>query len=343
LEHPTRSDNTQRQKWRRRLGTLLRLFITTSLLAFILTLVDVRDVGRLVSSANTLLLLVTLLVALADRLLMVAKWYPLLRIQNVSVSFVRATRAYLASGVAHYFLPASVGADVLRATVLGRAGRFIIEVGASIVAERALGLVASALMSLVSLLIAVQLGLPVELIFPWALFAVFAGIVILVVPLNQRALNAVRNAKILGRIGRVRSYVERFADTYTIYRSHIGVLVTVGWLTVLEQLFPIAILWLLAQALGISVGVLAALVAVPLTTFVVRLPISLGGLGVGEGALVYLLGLFGVSPTEALTLALGTRLVEVLVNAGPSVFLWRDLVGVRQLDPQPSRASPDAG
>jgi uncharacterized protein (TIRG00374 family) len=316
--------------------TLLRVIITASLLAFILTLVDLQDVARLVSSANTPLLLAALFVALADRLLMVAKWYPLLRIQNVSVSFTRATRAYLASGVAHYFLPASVGADVLRATVLGRAGRFIIEVGASIVAERALGLVASALMSLLSLIIAVRMGLPVELIFPWALFAVFAGVVILVVPLNQRVLHTVRNARILRRMGRLRSYVERFADTYTIYRSHVGVLVVIGWLTVLEQLFPIAILWLLGQALGLSVGLLAAIVAVPLTTFVVRLPISLGGLGVGEGALVYLLGLFGISPTEALTLALSTRLVEVLVNAGPSIFLWRDLVGARRLGPQPS-------
>ena len=316
--------------------TVLRVIITASLLAFILTLVDLKDVARLVSSANTPLLLAALFVALADRLLMVAKWYPLLRIQNVSVSFARATRAYLASGVAHYFLPASVGADVLRATVLGRAGSFIIEVGASIVAERALGLVASALMSLLSLMIAVRMGLPVELILPWALFAVFAGVVILVVPLNQRVLRTVRNARILQRMGRVRSYVERFADTYTVYRSHVGVLVVIGWLTVLEQLFPIAILWLLGQALGLSVGLLAAIVAVPLTTFVVRLPISLGGLGVGEGALVYLLGLFGISPTEALTLALSTRLVEVLVNAGPSIFLWRDLVSVRRLGPQPS-------
>lgn len=332
-----RPDSPDRHRaWRRRLVTLLRFTITAALLAFILTLVDIQDVARMVSSAHVVWLVGAVLVAVADRFLMVAKWYPLLKIQNVAVSFWRAARAYLASGVAHYFLPASVGADVLRAAVLGRAGRFVIEVGASIVAERALGLVASALMSLVALAIAIHLGLPVEVIFPWALFSVVAGAAILILPLNRRVLDGMRHGRILRRIGRARQYVERFADTYTIYRRRVGVLVVMGWLTVLEQLFPIAILWLLGRALGIPVGLTAVIVAVPLYLFVVRLPISFGGLGVGEGALVYLLGLFGVSPTEALTLALSTRVVEVLVNAGPSVFLWRDLVSVRRLGPQPS-------
>ncbi len=323
----------RRAPWRRHLVSLLRLLITVSLLAFILTLVDVKDAARLVGSANTPLLLAAVLVALADRLLMVVKWYPLLRVQEVSVSLVRATRAYLASGVAHYFLPASIGADVLRAAVLGRAGRFIIEVGASIVAERALGLIASALMSLVSLALAVRLGLPVELIFPWALLAVFAGCAILVLPLNKNVLRAVRNSKMLLRMGRARTLLERFAETYAIYRREVAMLVLMGGLTVLEQFFPIAILWLLGQALGVAVGFVAVVIAVPLTLFVVRLPISFGGLGVGEGALVYLLGLFGISPTEALTLALSTRVVEILVNAGPSVFLWRDLISAKRLDP----------
>jgi uncharacterized protein (TIRG00374 family) len=319
--------------WRRHLVFFLRLLITISLLAFIFTLVDTKDAARLVGSANTPLLLAVVLVAVADRLLMVVKWYPLLRVQNVSVSLARATRAYLASGVAHYFLPASVGADVLRAAVLGRAGRFIIEVGASIVAERALGLVASALMSLVSLALAVRLGLPVELIFPWALLAVFAGCAILVLPLNKHVVRFVRGSKTLLRVGRARVLLERFAETYAIYRREVGMLVLMGALTVLEQFFPIAILWLLGKALGIAVGFVAVVVAVPLTLFVVRLPISFGGLGVGEGALVYLLGLFGISPTEALTLALSTRVVEVLVNAGPSVFLWRDLISAKRLEP----------
>jgi uncharacterized protein (TIRG00374 family) len=335
-QHETKRDVAGQPAWRRRLALLLRLLITASLLVFILTLVDVRELAGLVGSADIVWLLATLLVAAGDRLLMVVKWFPLLKIQNVAVPFGRAARAYLASGVAHYFLPASVGADVLRATVLGRAGRFIIEVGASIVAERALGLVASALMSMVSLAIAVRLGLPVELIFPWALFSVAAGAAILILPLNRSVLRGVRNARILNRIGRARRYVERFADTYTIYRSRVGILVGMGWLTVLEQLFPIAILWLLGRALGVPLSLTAVLVAVPLTLFVIRLPISFGGLGVGEGALVYLLGLFGVSPTEALTLALSTRVVEVLVNAGPSVFLWRELVSVKRLRPQPS-------
>ena len=73
--------------------------------------------------------------------------------------------------------------------------------------------------------------------------------------------------------------------------------------------------------------------AITLAVFGGHLPISLAGLGVGEGAMVYLLGLYGVPPAEALAIALGTRVVEVLVNAGPAVVLWRELAAVRDSVP----------
>lgn len=307
----------------------LRALVTVGLLAFLLYLVDLRRMAATLASADPVLVLTALLVSVADRLLMVAKWYPLLRVQLTSTGLLAAGRAYLASGVAHYLLPASVGADVVRAVALGRGRRAVVEIGASIVAERVLGLVASAVMAVVAVWLASTHGIPLGVIAVWAGAAVGLGTIVFLLPLSAwgRRL-AGRLAE--RRTGRLGTYLGRFGVAYTTYRRHPRLLALVGLLTVIEQLLPVITLWLVARGLGLAIGFGPMVVAVTLTLFAGRLPLSIGGLGVGEGALVYVLGLYGVPASSALALALLGRVLEILVNAGPAVFFWRDLVQVRR-------------
>lgn len=101
-------------------------------------------------------------------------------------------------------------------------------------------------------------------------------------------------------------------------------LLTIAVLSVFEQMFPIVVLWILARALNTSIGLSMLIVAVPLTVFVSRIPVTVWGLGVVEGANVYLLGLFGVPASEALALSLAARIVD-MVSSLPGVLFWKDL------------------
>ena len=58
------------------------------------------------------------------------------------------------------------------------------------------------------------------------------------------------------------------------------------------------------RALGVDIGFRAFCLVVPLVWIIRMLPISLNGIGVGEGAIVFLLGLFGVSTERAVAVAL---------------------------------------
>jgi uncharacterized membrane protein YbhN (UPF0104 family) len=78
-----------------------------------------------------------------------------------------------------------------------------------------------------------------------------------------------------------------------------------------------------------EVALFALFVAVPLTLFVGRLPIAVAGIGVVEGALVYLLGVFGVPPAEALSLALAGRVIEFAALL-PGALFWSSLVWARR-------------
>ncbi len=310
------------------------MVVTLLLAGFVVYLVEPARVAEVLASANLGLLAAALAVAVADRFLMVWKWFPLLRLQAASATLTAATRAYLASGVAHYVLPASVGADVLRAVVLGREQRAVVEIGASIVAERVLGLVGSGIMAAFALIIAPRPGVDLQLIIPWAMLAVGLGLLALVLPMSTLALRALERLTRALPGGRWLGYLDRMVAAYSMYRRRAGVLAVAAALTLFEQLLPVTWFWLTAQALGVPVAFDATLVVVTLAMFASRLPISVGGLGVGEGALVYLFGLYGVPPSDALAVALAARILEVIVNAGPGLVLWRDLVGARRMIPQ---------
>src|SRR5262245_3757425 len=102
------------------LGWALRAAITCVFAVILLRLVDVRAVARVLAGADWRLVAAAVGVGLVDRVLMIGKWYPLLRIQAPSVGLWRAARAYLVGNFAGFFLPSTVGPDVVRAIALGR-------------------------------------------------------------------------------------------------------------------------------------------------------------------------------------------------------------------------------
>jgi hypothetical protein len=66
----------------------------------------------------------------------------------------------------------------------------------------------------------------------------------------------------------------------------------------------IGMYYMLAQSLDIHAGFVAFCLVVPLVWIIRMAPVSLNGIGLAEGAFVFLSGLFAVSADKALVLAL---------------------------------------
>ncbi len=300
---------------------MVRWVIAVALVIVLFQLIDPATVVALIARVHIGWFGAAVAIALADRALMIAKWYPLLRVQVSSIPIGLAARAYMASSFASLFLPASVGADALRAVALGRSHRATLEVGASIAAERLLGAAASGVMAVTALILASQLAVPVHSLLPWALASVVVSGAAVIVPMSEWVRSLV--VGFLRRYGLARwlSYVERFVVAYHAYARHAGLVVVVGTLTLLEQLLPVLALWCVAESLALAISFPTLVVCVPLALFLARLPISVDGIGVTEGSLVYLLGLFRVTPAEALALVLTARLA-LIVTLLPGAVLW---------------------
>src|SRR5690348_1404236 len=110
---------------------LVKVVVMVVLVVVLARLVEFDALVESVRAADPGLLLVAVGAAFVDRLVMIGKWYPLLRVQLPSIPLLRAARAYIAASFAALVLPTSVGGDMLRAIALGRGRGAVMEVGAS--------------------------------------------------------------------------------------------------------------------------------------------------------------------------------------------------------------------
>lgn len=318
----------------------LQWSVTVGLVVVLVLVTDIRSTLRILLSADPWLLSVAIGVGFADRILMIGKWIPLVRVLLPGTEIVPAAKAYFGAMFASMFLPSSIGGDAVRAYAVGRADAQIPEVAVSIFVERALGFLALCLVATTALLTALgSAGASAEArsILPWVLAVGVAGVVVIGLPVFTGSVgDELKDGQ--GLWARIRRLWGRLIISYRRYADHRWRLAGVGLASVAEQLFPIGVIWLLAMALDVPAGVLAVAVATPIAMFVMRLPLAIDGLGVVEGALVYFLSLFGVPAEGALAIAVANRAVKTVVLLPGALFVSElRSIDVRQESLAPSR------
>lgn len=290
------------------------------MLGAILWYVDaLDDIAMLFRNAAPQLLLLAFVVMTLDRLLMSFKWIKLLEARGLRLPLYSGFKIYCAAMMWGMFLPITVGADALRAYLATRTGLDGYEVTASIIVERMVGFVAALLFGLLGMLIMSSAGAVDERFDPvWWLGSAMmaAAVVIVMVSFSERVFD--RSWALLPRRLRESKLTARLRNFHAVYRAYgaeYAALALFFGLTLLEQTLPIFATWVLALALGIDVALWYVAAAVPLSMLIARLPIAFDGIGVYEGVFVLLMGLGGVGPVEALSIALAGRVVQIIAWA----------------------------
>jgi uncharacterized protein (TIRG00374 family) len=295
----------------------LRMALSIVFVALLFTyVVDAREVVHILQHFDPGYLVVALLVVTLDRMLMTFKWTLLLRAQGYRLPLFQGVTIYCTSMVWGLALPATVGADAIRAVMVTKRGFNGTDVVTSIVIERMVGFVLALALGLTSLAILRSIGV-LDARFDRALYlgvAMLIGVTaLLVAALDERLVSkvvarlpaAVRNSKVM-------TYLERFATAYRSLGSARGTIAKFSALTVLEQVFSVVFPWALAKGLGVPVDLLLMLGVLPISTLISRLPISFDGLGVFEAVFVGLLVLAGIDASAALAIAISGRIIQLL-------------------------------
>src|SRR5688572_14453764 len=294
----------------------LRIALSIALVLVLFTyVVDGHEVLRVLHRFETKYLVLALIVVTLDRVLMTYKWILLLRAQGYRLPLLQGVMIYCTSMVWGLALPATVGADAIRAVMVTKRGFNGTDVVTSIVIERMVGFVLALALGLVSLAVLRGLGV-LDARFDIALYlgvAMLIGVTALMISaLNETLVSevvaqlprAVRDSKIM-------SYLDRFAAAYRSLGGARSTIAQFSALTVLEQLFSVILPWTLAKGLGVDVDLLLMLGVLPISTLISRLPISFDGLGVYEAVFVGLLVLAGIDAAAALAMAISGRIIQL--------------------------------
>ena len=230
------------------------------------------------------------------------RWHTLLSAMGISQSVRRCYAIYLIGHFYNMVLPGAISGDAIRISLCALNARG--GIGGctfAVLLERAGGMASLFVLGAVGALVISPAmadalgGAPVRALPAVAAGILAAGGLCFWVGRRIPARLYERRGRFIARAGELASRAASLTPR---------VLASFFVCSALFQMSDIVGTYFIARSLGVVLPFTLFLVVVPVVFVATLLPISLGGLGVREGAFVYLLGLVGVDASSALALSL---------------------------------------
>ena len=246
------------------------------------------------------------------------RWHLLLRpLDGPAIRFREVSEATFIGYSAGYFLP-SVGGDAVRVSCLVKPGRGAATLALSALVDRCMGLLA--LLALGVLAVCLH-GAPGER--SALVWSVYVGATIIVALALVLCGGTGRAARWLERFaaapaGRLASMLRAAGEAMEVYAARKTLLLQALALSIVSQLLSVSIYYGIARTVGAGSRLLDFFYAVPVVNLAMVMPISIGGIGVGEWTFVYIFTDLGMSRDAAFSVSLLNllaRLAAGLVGA----------------------------
>lgn len=277
----------------------LRVVVSAALLALLLSRVHLGSVFATGDRSTLPLLAVALGVWFVSVVLATVRWQRTLSALDLPSPLPPLLSHSLAGLFVANFLPSTVGGDVLRVVRLSADTGQAPTSFASVALERLTGFVVLPLLCLTGLLLhpsLLRLGTASRLAVALSLLTLLALVAILALAASPRLGGRLADRpNWLRFVGAVHLALDR------LRRRPVAVAGVLA-IAVCYQLSVVAAVWLAGRALEIPLGWGPALAFVPVMAIAQVLPVSFGGLGLREGALVVLLTPLGVTTEQAILL-----------------------------------------
>jgi uncharacterized protein (TIRG00374 family) len=324
--------------WKSKLFLTLKTLLSLALLALLLARIPAREVMATLRAAHPFWLWSAAGLLLASNLIGSFQWERLLNAVEIRIPFWKVASYYHVGLFFNNFLPAGVGMDIARVMDASRYGRPKAVALSSVLMDRLVGTVALAGLALITTLPAINrfhlslVYLALLGFFGFSMTLVWAVFHPATLPTVERGLSRIG-------LGGLKPHLEELASSLAGFRDRRAAVARLLSVALLVQLARIGVHVLVAQALGLRIPLTYFFLFVPLVAVIVSLPISLNGIGLREGAGVFLFGLIGVDRVHAFSLQFTTYLVAVAVSLiGGVVFLAR-IPGRRAVTRQIRRSS----
>jgi uncharacterized protein (TIRG00374 family) len=285
------------------LKTAARAAVAAGLTAYILWRSHPRQVLAAVAGADWRLIAVAVALVLVDRTLMAVRWLLLLCIVDPAERppLVEIMRIFFVSTFVGTFLPASIGADAVRAYSMTRLNVRGRDAVASVFMDRMLGVASILIMAAVGLTLARDLAGNRTIVLSLAVAAAACAATLVVVFSDAAARVA---GAALGRLpARAHHLGDGLLASIRRYSTHHGQLANVLFGSLAVQTLRIVQAYCLGSGLGIAAPAATYFAFVPLILLVMLLPVTFNGIGTSQAAFVWFFGRAGVAAPAAFALS----------------------------------------
>lgn len=301
----------------------LRVLISALLVFIVVTNLDIKAMWSAFASLDPVLYAYGLVIfLLSTGLLWAMRWQKILNASGVQIKLWPLIKYNFVGSFFSLFLPTAIGGDLPRLVDISQQTEKFADALSSILLDRIIGLLSLLLLALFAVLLgnqiidenAVYISLFTLLLFlalTWALFfnSRVSGWVIRLfhLPILMRALNGIQNF---------------YSSLQLIYQSPVNLTSALG-ISLIAQILEIVSVMLLALSIDIRVPSVYYFVFVPIIWVLAVMPISVGGVGIREGAFVLLFSYIGVSPSKAVVLSMLVYSCRFLMGLSGGVITIR--------------------
>lgn len=312
---------------RDKLITVLKIVVSVGLIAYLLSRVKLDLVVEAMrsASANYLYLLLALALYFGAITVGAVKWQILLRAQRIRLPLGNLLSYTFVGLFFGNFLPTNVGGDLVRGYDLARDTSLPAEAAISVLVDRLVGLIAFVFVAVLAALLVVysagQAALwQVAVLAAVALLGLCGGFALMLSDRLRAQVGRLFNLSLLSSLAPL---YNKLSSALSAYRRSYGALAQAFFISILVLSIGSVVNYLIALALGGGISLLHIFLFTPLITFVLLIPISIGGIGLNQSAYVFFFNLVGVPEEKSLAMSLIMQAIIIVASLPGGILWWR--------------------
>lgn len=259
------------------------------------------------------------------------RWQRLLAAEGIHLPLWRLILVYFEAAFFNLFLPTLIGGDIVRGYTIYRLTRGHDASIASILVDRLSGFAAMVVIALVALAVAYR-RLQDPQVTGMVLAVAGAFVLAMTLLLNDRMKTGATGILRLVGLVRFQAKIQGMVEAIHRYRRHHQALGQALVLSGMLQALIIVTYYLIGTSLKLGVPLGYFFLYVPLITVMAMLPISVAGLGVREGGVVYFFAKVGVEPAVALSMSLVWFSLSLAVSSLGGLAFLLDTHAAKRLE-----------
>ena len=296
------------------LKLVVKLFVSVSIIAYLLSTVDFNLVLERLKTADMFLVFLSVCLLFVLVFPQALRWKIIIDASEAKLKLSYAVGTTMVGWFFNQVLPSSVGGDAFRVWYAYRFGVRLRTATQSVIFDRISALMAVVLILLISspwLNLVFSSDQPVFTVLLFA-FALLLGCIILLVA--DRFIPSFTPAAVKGQV------VEFSGAARKVFLGGTGIRVIAISCAIH---FSVALaVWLLALSMQIQLNIIHIFLLMPVILFVTAIPVSIAGWGIRESSMVVVLGMVGVPAESAISLSLSFGLAMLFASLPGGIVWW---------------------